>query len=370
MTAFAETTTPRPIHSRLTDHVALAVGTTQGLFIVSDGRVDGPFFRGDYVPAFAVGGGRYLGSTLNSRDGATIRSSPDAGLSWTEPDPSVLAFPAGAGTGVAQVCQLHATPDGTTVFAGTEPAALFRSAGGGRFELVQSLWDHPHRPDWRSGPGCGGLHTVLTHPARPGRVLVALSWGGIYRSDDGGASWLARNAGIGLPDGEPWADHGQCVHKVDIDAGNPDVLWAQGHDGVYRSADAGDSWTEVGRAGQEGGLPGSFGFPIVAHPSWPNTAYVFPLESEEFRCSAGGRCRVYRTTDGGGTWEPLTAGLPQEHAHVTVLRDGFAAAAADPWTLAFGTTSGEIHASADGGESWRVMVRHLPPIIAVCVIGQ
>jgi hypothetical protein len=355
----------------LTDHVAMAVGTTQGLFIASDGRVDGPFFRGDFVPAFAVAAGRYVGATLNARTGATVRSSVDAGSSWTDADPSVLAFPHDVDAALAQVCQLHHSPHAAgVVLAGTEPPALFRSTDGGQsFELLRSLWDHPHRPDWRSGPGCGGLHTVLTHRARPDRVIVALSWGGVYRSDNGGASWRPCNVGIALPNGEAWADHGQCVHKVDVDAADPDALWAQGHDGVYHSSDAGDSWVEVGRAGEDAGLPSTFGFPILAHPTWPNTAYVFPLESEEYRCSAGARCRVYRTTDGGATWEPLSAGLPQEQAHVTVLRDAFTASTADPCMLVFGTTSGEIYASADDGGSWRLTVRHLPPIIAVRVIG-
>ena len=363
----------RAVHSRLTDHIALAVGTTQGLFMVSDGRVDGPFFAGDFVPAFTAARDRYIGAPLNAHIGATIRSSLDGGATWSDPDASVVAFPDGSGAAVAQVCQLHNGPPTTSLlFAGTEPAALFRSAdGGSSFDLVRPLWDHPDRPSWRSSPGCGGLHTVLTHHARPGRIVVAVSWGGVYRSDDSGATWHARNAGIGLANaGGNSPDHGQCVHKLDIDAADPDVLWAQAHGGVYRSADAGDSWVEVGRAGEQRGLPSDFGFPVVAHPHWPNTAYVFPLESEDFRCSAGGRCRVYRTTDAGASWEALGEGLPQENAHVTVLRDAFTAGRADPYVLAFGTASGEIYASADGGDSWRLTVRHLPPILAVRVLGE
>lgn len=359
------------LHSRAVDHVAIAIGTSKGLFISSDGRLDGPFFPGERVAAMTVSPSRYLVATASSHWGTAVRATQDAGLTWSDPEPGAVRFPADTGAALDRIWQIHDDTHTTgAIYAGTEPAALFRSIDGGRsFELMRSLWEHPDRPQWQRGEGLHGLHTVLTHPARPRRIVVALSAGGVYRSDDAGATWQARNAGIRadhLPD--PFPPHGQCVHKVAVDAGDPDLLWAQAHGGVYRSRDAGDTWEDVGRPGEEGGLPSGFGFPVVAHPAWPGTAYVFPLESAEYRCAAGGRCRVYRTTDAGATWEPLGVGLPPEAAHVTVLRDAFTAGLADPHVLAFGTRAGEIYASVDAGESWRLAVRHLPPILAVRVL--
>jgi hypothetical protein len=372
------------VRGRLLDHVALAVGTTKGLFIVSDGRTDGPFFPGEAVPSFLETGGRYLAGTVGDHFGPDVRASDDAGISWPttapadESRPRPMAFPTDTESALVQVWQLHAdsTTEGRTlgrIWAGVEPAALFCSEdGGGSFEFVRSLWDHASRPSWEPGAGGLGLHTILTHPDRPGRIIIAISAAGVFRSDNGGASWQPRNRGIAasfLPtEAHGGPEFGQCVHKVALDAGNPDVLWAQNHGGIYRSDDAGDEWVDVGRPGEEGGVPADFGFPIVTHPVWPDTAYVFPLVSSEYRCNPEGKCRVYRTTDAGKSWEPLTAGLPQTDAHMTVLRDGFTVGTRDPYVLAFGTRSGEVYASADGGDNWRLDAWHLPPVLSVRVL--
>jgi hypothetical protein len=374
------------VRGRLLDHVALAVGTTDGLFIVGDGRTDGPFFPGEAVSSFIEAGSRCLAGTVG-RAGAGVRVSEDAPLSWpasapADPPPArPLAFPPDTGSALARVWQLHndCTADGTTtarIWAGTEPAALFRSDDGGRsFELVRSLWDHPSRPSWEPGEEGLCLHTVLTHPERPARIIVAISAVGVFRSDDGGASWQPRNSGIAasfLPGdaatGVP--EFGQCVHKVAIDAGNPDVLWAQTHGGIYRSENAGDEWVDVGCSGEGAGVPADFGFPIVAHPVWPDTAYVFPLVSSEYPCNPQGKCRVYRTIDAGRSWEPLTAGLPQTDARMTVLRDAFTVGTENPFVLAFGTGSGEVYGSADGGDNWRLDAWNLPPVLSVRVLTE
>jgi hypothetical protein len=369
MTTAAETAPA--LFSRAVDHIAIAVGTSKGMFVCSDGRLDGPFFPGERVPAMTVTRDRYLVATVSTHWGVAVHATQDSGLTWSDPQPPAVRFPPGTDACVARIWALHDDTHNTgVIYAGAEPAALFRSLDGGRsFELVRSLWDHPDRPRWERAGGVRGLHTVLTHPARPRRIVVAISAGGVYRSDDAGVSWQARNAGIRAPHlPDPAAACGHCVHKVAIDAGDPDVLWAQGHCGTYRSADAGDSWVEVGRAGGEGGLPSDFGFPIVAHQAWPGTAYVFPLESADYRCAAGGHCRVYRTTDSGKSWEALGHGLPPEAAHVTVLRDAFSAGTADPHVLSLGTRSGEIYASVDSGETWRLVARHLPPILTLRIL--
>ncbi|MGD1011108.1 MAG: exo-alpha-sialidase [Acidimicrobiales bacterium] len=368
-------TSPLPswFRSRAVDHLALALGTTKGLFFVSDGAVDGPFFPGDRVPAFAQVQDRLLAATNDFAVGPNVRVSDDGGLTWQDAGAHPIAFPSDADTAVTSVWQLHVDrrPKAAgTVWAGVEPAALFRSDDRGEtFELVPGIFEHPDRPNWIPSPSGLSLHTVVTHPERPDRVLVAISAGGVYRSDDDGRTWEARNEGIEpAPDEEESAEALPCVHKLAVDATDPDVIWAQTHWGVFRTDNAGDQWRQVGRAGTEGGLPSDFGFSILAHPSLTGTAYVLPLESEMYRCTAQGRCRVYRTTDGGESWEALSEGLPGTNVHVTVLRDAFDIGEDGPHALAFGSSSGHVFGSLDTGETWRLVTSYLPPILCLRVL--
>ena len=354
--------------------VVVLVGTTKGLFALAAGPdreswdLAGPWFRGEEIYAAALdcrdGRTRLLVGATSSHWGPSVYRSDDLGASWVEPEPDTLRFPDAAGAAVARVWQLQpaggAQPD--AVYAGVEPASLFRSDDGGEsFRLDENLWGHEHRPQWQPGGGGLCLHTVVPDPAGGPRLGVAISSAGFYRTLDG-QTWEAANAGIRapfLPD--PTPEFGQCVHKVDRHPSHPDTLFLQHHWGVYRSDDFGGRWTEVGADS----LPSTFGFPVVADPNRPGTAYVLPLTSDEFRCTPDGRLRVYRTTDGGASWQALEKGLPQENAWLTVLRDGFAADALDPAGLYVGTRTGEVFASPDAGESWLELARHLPPVLCV-----
>ncbi|MGC4808822.1 WD40/YVTN/BNR-like repeat-containing protein [Micromonospora sp. DT233] len=352
----------------------LAIGTGKGLFLATstDGRrswvVSGPHFPMTGVYAVAIDKRRsvprLLAGTTSSHFGPSVASSDDLGVSWHEPEHAPVAFPADTSATLGRVWQL--TPAGPAepdvVWAGTEPSALFRSADGGHtFELVRPLWDHPHREQWEAGFGGQAVHSVLPHPHDPARLVVAMSTGGVYRSDDAGASWAPGNTGIRayfMPD--EWPEFGQCVHKIARDAGDPARLYAQNHHGVYRSDDEGRSWSSIAA-----GLPSDFGFPMVAHPTRPGTIWSFPLTADSRRFPADERCRVYRSADAGETWEALSAGLPDGPYYPAVLRDAMCADDADPAGVYFGTRCGEVYASRDEGDSWSLVAAHLPDVLCV-----
>lgn len=298
--------------------------------------------------------------------GPLLAHSDDLGRTWVEPDRPAIAFPEEAGAALARIWQVQpgaaAQPD--VVYAGVEPHALFRSDDGGlSFSLVRGLWDHEHRPRWMPGGGGACLHTVIPHPDDPQRILVAMSAAGVYRSGDGGSTWEPANSGIQaawLPEDQRFPEFGQCVHRVAAHPSRPDRLYAQNHFGVYRSDDGGGSWETI-----ESGLPSTFGFPIAVHPRRPETLYCFPLVADENRVPPDGRCRVYRSEDAGASWEPLSAGLPEGPYYAAVLRDAMCTTAADPPGVYFGTRLGEVFGSVDGGESWATLAAHLPDVLSV-----
>lgn len=352
----------------------LAIGTGKGLFLATsvDSRrnwqVTGPHFPMTAIYAVGIDKRRpvprLLVSVSSSHFGPTVATSDDLGASWRESETAPLAFPADTDASLVRVWQFAPGPahEPEVVYAGTEPAALFRSTDGGMsFEMVRSLWDHPHREQWGAGFGGQAIHTVLPHPRDPESVLAALSAGGVYRSVDGGATWAASNTGIRayfMPN--QWPEFGQCVHKVARDAEDPDRLYAQNHHGVYRSDDGGGTWTSIAD-----GLPSDFGFPMVAHPYRSGVIYNFPLVADRERFPVDRRCRVFRSADSGKTWEPLSAGLPSEPYYPAVLRDALCADDAHPAGVYFGTRSGEVYASRDEGDSWSRVAAHLPDVLCV-----
>lgn len=358
----------------MSEKVLIAIGTRKGLWLATsvDGRrtwsLTGPHHS--TISVYGVGIDtrravpRLLAGITSEHFGPSVAVSDDLGATWLEPDRPALAFPEDTGAALERIWQLTPGPEDEpdVVYAGVEPTALFRSEDGGiTFELVRGLWDHPHREHWTPGGGGKALHTVLPHPTDGDRVTVAMSAGGVYRTEDGGASWRARNRGVAagfLPGEEP--EFGQCVHKVARSVGEPDHLFLQNHGGVYRSRDAGDTWQSIAE-----GLPSDFGFPMVAHPHRPDVIYNFPLVADHTRFTPGGRCRVYRSEDAGDTWTGLASGLPEDGFWSVVLRDALCTDAADPAGIYFGTRSGEVYASRDDGEGWQRVAAHLPDVLSV-----
>jgi photosystem II stability/assembly factor-like uncharacterized protein len=263
----------------------------------------------------------------------------------------------------AKVWHVEPSPtDPDTVYAGVEDAALFRSTDGGQtWHELAGLRTHSTGSLWQPGAGGMCLHTILLDPKTPGRIFVAISSAGSFRSDDGGTTWRPINKGLkseGIPD--PTAEVGHCVHRIAMHRSRPGTLFMQKHWDVMRSDNAGETWQEV-----SGNLPSDFGFPIDVHAHEPETIYVVPIKSDSEHYPPDGKLRVYRSRTGGNEWEPLTDGLPQRHCYVNVLRDAMAVDALDPCGVYFGTTGGQVFCSPNGGDRWTPIAEHLPSVVAV-----
>jgi BNR/Asp-box repeat len=368
---------PTTSHVKATSGDALLlVGTMKGAFVLRGDAtrkswdIGGPYFPGRAIYAFAYdnrkGRNRLWTAVNSSYWGSYLSSSDDFGRTWTEPETYGVKFPADADAAVKQIWQIVPgnadEPD--TLYAGVEPAALFRSDDAGKtWSLVKGLYHHPHRPLWQPGGGGLCLHTILPDPSNKKRMHIAISTGGVYRTDDGGANWQPRNVGVRaqfLPPEQWYPEFGQCVHKIVSHPSKPERLFLQNHWGLYRSDNAADSWNDIAN-----GVPSDFGFALDIDPNEPETAYIIPLESDEFRCTPDAKLRVYRTQNSGASWEPLINGLPQENAFETVLRDGLSTDEMKPTGIYFGTRNGKLFGSNDGGESWQTIEEGLPPVVCV-----
>jgi hypothetical protein len=252
--------------------------------------------------------------------------------------------------------------DPDTVYAGVEDAALFRSIDGAQtWQELPGLRRHHTSTAWAPGAGGMCLHTIILDPVDPARMYAGISAAGAFRSDDAGESWRPINSGLrsdGIPD--PQAEVGHCVHHIAMHPARPEVLFMQKHWDVMRSDDAGESWQEI-----SGNLPTDFGFPIAIHANEPDTIYVVPITSDSHHFVMDGKLRVYRSRTGGNEWEALTAGLPQQHCYVNVLRDAMAVDSLDDCGIYFGTSGGQVYASADAGDTWDAIVRDLPAVLSV-----
>ena len=360
--------------------VLLMVGTVKGAFLLrssADRRrwdVAGPYFHGNVVSALAYDGREdrhRLWASTCAFWGTFLRASDDFGKIWTNPQEASLKFPAETGAVLKNIWQIRLgrADESSVMYCGAEPAALFESRDAGQtWSMVRGLFDHPHRPRWMPGNGGLALHTIEPDPRNKQRIHIAISAGGMYRTDDGGQTWEARNVGIRtMHQPERYPEFGQCVHKFVLHPDRPERLFLQNHFGLYRSDDAGNAWKDVAN-----GVPSDFGFAMVMHPHDPDCVYIVPEESDEFRCAPEGRLRVYRTRNAGASWEPLMRGLPQKRAYETVLRDSMAADWLDPHGLYFGTRSGQLYGSSDEGKTWQRILEGLPAIVCVkcAVIGE
>ena len=356
--------------------VLLLIGTMKGAFILrsdssrKDLEVGGPYFPGRAIYAMTYDdreGRKRIWSAVNSSYwGSYLSTSDDFGQSWTEPEAYGVKFPDDADHSVKQIWQITLGNDKqpNTLYCGVEPAALFRSDDAGEtWSLVKGLYDHPHRPQWQPGGGGLCLHTILPDPSNEKRMHIAISTGGVYRTDDGGQTWQVRNQGVRaqfLPPDQRYPEFGQCVHKIVSHPSNPNRIFLQNHWGLYKSDDGGDSWSDIAN-----GVPSDFGFAMEIDHNDPNSAFIVPLESDEFRCTPEAKLRVYRTRNAGESWEPLTNGLPQENAFETILRDGMSADKLQPTGIYFGTRNGKLFGSTDAGESWTSIMEGLPPVVCV-----
>jgi photosystem II stability/assembly factor-like uncharacterized protein len=347
----------------------LLVGTRKGLFVLNGEAgafdVTARAFAGQAVE-YAMRdarSGRYLASVTSWFYGPKIWVTDDPSGEWEQA--TGIELPEDSGASIARMWVIVPAEDDDHLYAGGDPGVLFESRDGGlSWQLNRGLWDHETRPNWNPGNGGLCLHTVAPWPGDPQKLMVAISAVGVWLSDDGGSSWRHSNTGIVLdyvPEDAPENPIQHCVHDVRRAPARPERLFMQFHGGVYRSDDAGATWTDVGE-----GLPSDFGFPIVVDPADPDSAYVIPLVGAEDRTTPAGAVQVWETRDAGGSWRPRGEGLPGADAYLTVLREAFdSAGAGDKLELYFGATSGDVFGSQDAGATWSASATHLPPVYSV-----
>ncbi len=362
--------------------VRVLVGTRKGAFVLTaDGKRDkwdvaGPFFGGweiYHVKGSPVDPNRLYASQSSGWFGQMIQRSNDGGQTWN-PVGNKFVYEGATGThqwydGTPHPWEFkrvwHLEPsltDADTVYAGVEDAAIFRTTDGGQnWHELPGLRTHGTGSKWTPGAGGMGLHTILLDHSRQGRMYIAISAAGTFRTDDAGQTWKPINRGLRsehIPD--PTAEVGHCVHRIALHHSRPDVLFMQKHWDVMRSDDAGNQWREV-----SGNLPTDFGFPIEVHAHEPETIYVAPIKSDSEHYPPDAKLRIFRSRSGGNEWEPLTNGLPQSNCYVNVLRDAMSVDSLDSCGVYFGTTGGQVYASANSGDTWTAIVRDLPAVLSI-----
>jgi len=350
--------------------VTVIVGTRKGCFLLeSDGdrrdwELRGPFCDGwpVYHAIHDAATGTLFAACASEWHGAGVWRSSDLGENW-ELSSEGLSYGDDGDLKLSKVSGLSAAHG--RLLAGAESAGVFESRdGGATWSLKTTLDGLPGRDEWNiptnQPPGHLGLPAILPHPDEASRFWAIVQGFGIFETTDDGASWTPRNKGLRADWPLENPEVGYCVHKLVMSPVDTDRLYQQNHVGMHRSDDAGQSWVEISE-----GLPTEFGFAAAAHPHDRDTFYVIPLDPGHGRCMPDGKAAVWRTRDAGSTWQRLDRGLPQEDAHLGVLREGMAIDALDVPGLYFGTSTGQVFASADEGESWTEIASYLPAIASV-----
>jgi hypothetical protein len=356
--------------------IFLCLGTKKGLFILKSDEArrewsqTGPLLPGVEVNHAIVDArdGTLYATDNNPWFGPRIGVSKDMGETWSYAE-NGPKFPEGSDKSVARGWRLTpgAESEPGVVYCGVDPASMFVTRDGGKtWQEDPALNNHSTRGRW--APGNGGLiiHSIVLDPKNPARRWVAISAAGVFRTEDGGATWDPANTNLTdiLHKYDPKVERspvvGQCVHHLVHAGGDNDRLYAQSHWGTWRSDNGGDSWTEI-----TAGLPSDFGLAMAAHPHNPDVAYVLPLVGGEFRCPPEGKLRVYKTSDAGASWQPMGEGLPQEDAFMGIYREGMTTDTMDPAGVYFGTNTGHFYASIDEGTTWRRVTSDLPPVSSV-----
>jgi hypothetical protein len=347
----------------------ILLGTRKGAFILElDGARNVDRLRGPFCDAMPIQHVAWdprrralLAAAGSPWYGALVWRSEDLGETWTSSGTGLTYGDADGVPAVERVWSI--TPVGDRLYAGVEPAGLFRSDDGGvTWSHVAGLREHASRPDWQ--PGAGGLilHTIVPHPTDPQRLWVGISAVGVFETQDDGQTWEPRNRGVRadhLPD--PYPEIGVCIHKFGLHPDRPDVLYQQNHSGVYRSDDGGRAWLDVNE-----GLPSHFGFALCIHPRDSRTIWTVPLNGDDRgRYMLDGRAAVWVSRDEGATWAAQRDGLPQQGAFLGVLREAMATDTFDPVGIYVGTSTGQVFASRDEGGSWRLLSDFLPGISSV-----
>lgn len=348
------------------------VGTRKGAFVFTADRdrknwkMTGPVLKGNevYHMAYDRRDGSILASLSSGHWGPTLARSKDLGREW-KVSKTPPKFPKRSGLSVARIWQIRPgseDQDGV-IYAGVEPACLFKSVDGGETWTVnESMLNQKTRKDWQAGGGGLCLHTIVLSDRRPKRIVTAISSVGTMKSEDGGETWEFKNKKV-LVGYSPnkYPEFGQCVHKLAINPSTPDVIFQQNHFGVYRSDDAGENWKDV-----RNNLPSRFGFPAAVDANEPERFYVAPLEGDFSRIPPEGHFAVWATDDAGAHWAPLDRGLPKS-SYFTVLRDGMVTDQEDPCGIYFGTTTGHLYGSRNQGNQWEKISDVLPPILSVSI---
>ncbi len=353
----------------MAEKVLLLIGTRKGAFIAEsdtrrkDWSIRGPFCETwpiNHMVGDAQKGIIYAGGG-NPWFGPAVWKSEDLGRTWTHSSQG-LAYEEGKDP-VAAVWSVSASNG--TVYAGVEPAGLFRSEDRGKtWRHVEGLQQHPTRPHWNPGGAGLILHTLVPHPTDHDQLWIGISSAGVFYTADGGRSWEPRNKGVRadfFPEGQNYPEFGQCVHNMVMAPGMPERLYQQNHCGMYRSDDSGKTWQSI-----EKGLPSTFGFPAAAHPRDPETVFLIPLNGDtKGRYVPDAKAAVYKSGDAGRHWQAKRDGLPQENAYFGVLRQAMATDRLEPAGVYFGTNGGALFGSSDEGENWFEIAGHLPVISSV-----